>query len=107
MTSMITPEQIDALVNRGVDMVQPERIVLFGSHARGDARADDSDLDLLIIESEAKDRAGEMVRLRRLIRPLGIPVDIRVYSKTEVEQWGKQPGTALFWALRESKVVYG
>jgi predicted nucleotidyltransferase len=103
---MITQPQIAAVVDRLAQAAQPERILLFGSHARGEAR-EESDLDLLVIETEVPDRAAEMVRLRRLLRPLRIPVDLLVYSHVDVERWGNQPGSALFWALREGKVVYG
>ena len=83
-----------------------EQIVLFGSHARGDADAG-SDLDFLVIETTVENRAREMVRLRRALRPLRIAVDVLVYSRDEVTSWGQQPGTALYWALREGRVVHG
>jgi len=102
----MTPEQISAAVKRIADAAQPEQILIFGSHARGEAR-DDSDLDLLVIETDVADRAAEMVRLRRVLRPLRIPVDLLVYSRSDVDRWGNQPGSALFWALREGKVMYG
>lgn len=89
-----------------IEAARPERIVLFGSHARGDA-GEDSDLDFLVIESHVEDRAKEMVRLRRALRPLRIPVDVLVYSSEDVARWGDQPGSALYWALREGRVVYG
>ena len=85
---------------------QAEQIVLFGSHARGDADAG-SDLDFLVIESVVENRAREMVRLRRALRSLRVPVDVLVYSRDEVNRWGNQPGTALYWALREGQVVHG
>ncbi len=85
---MITPNQIATAVEQIARATHPERILLFGSHARGD-----SDLDLLLVEKEVADRAAEMVRLR----PLRIPADILVYS---------QPGSALFCALREGRTVY-
>ncbi len=103
---MITQPQIATAVERFAQAAQPERILLFGSHAHGEA-GDESDLDLLVIETEVPDRAAEMVRLRRLLRPLRIPVDVLVYSRSKVERWGSQPGSALFWALREGEVVYG
>jgi predicted nucleotidyltransferase len=92
---MVTHEQIDAAVRLLAEAAQPARIILFDSHARGDAR-EDSDVDLLVIEPQVEDRAREMVRLRRLLRPLRIPVDILVYSADEVARWGGQPGSALF-----------
>lgn len=103
---MITQPQIAAAVEQLALAARPQRILIFGSHARGEAR-EESDLDLLVIEAEVPDRAAEMVRLRRLLRPLRIPVDILVYSRAEVERWGNQPGSALYWALRDGKVVYG
>lgn len=102
----MTPESIALAIERLVQAAKPQRIVIFGSYARGDA-AEDSDLDLLIIEHEVVDRAAEMVRLRRILRPLRIPVDLLVYSQDEVARWGDQPGTALYWALREGHQVYG
>jgi predicted nucleotidyltransferase len=103
---MVTRDKIDAAVRILAEAANPARIVLFGSHARGDA-GEDSDIDLLVIEPEVEDRTREMVRLRRLLRPLRIPVDILVYSAEEVARWGEQPGTALYWALREGRVVHG
>ena len=103
---MITREIIDRAVRILVDTAKPSRIMVFGSYARGDAR-EDSDLDLLVIEPRVEDRAREMVRLRRALRPLRIPVEILVYSADEVARWGDQPGSALYWALREGKIVHG
>ena len=102
---MVTREKIEAAVRILSEATHSARIVLFGSYARGDAGAD-SDLDFLVIEPRVEDRAREMVRLRRLLRPLRIPADVLVYSSEEVARWGDQPGTALYWALREGKDVH-
>jgi predicted nucleotidyltransferase len=83
-----------------------EQIILFGSQARGDAD-DDSDWDFLVIEPTVDNRAREMVRLRRALRPLRMAADVLVYSRAEVQHWSCQPGTALYWATKEGRVVYG
>jgi len=98
---------IDAAVQALAQAVPPSaQIWLFGSQARGDAR-DDSDLDFLVIEPEVHNRAQEMVRLRRALRPLRIAADVLVYSRDEVQCWRNEPGTALYWALKEGRVVHG
>ena len=78
-------------------------VVLFGSYARGDA-GEASDLDFLVIEPEVKARRAEMVRLRDVLRPLRIPVDILVTSRATYEKWADTPGTALYEAAREGRV---
>lgn len=103
---MVTREKIDAAVRILAEAAAPARIILFGSHGRGDA-GEDSDLDFLVIEPQVEDRAREMVRLRRLLRPLRIPADILVFSAEEVARWGDQPGSVLYWALREGTLVHG
>lgn len=80
------------------------RVILFGSHARSDARAG-SDLDFLVIEAEVSDRHTEMVRLRRALHAMRRPIDVLVYSEAEVQEWGEAPGTALYAALKEGRVI--
>src|SRR5271166_7077119 len=89
LADMVKRETIDAAVRILAEAARPARIVLFGSHARGDAR-EDTDVDLLVIEPQVEDRAREMVRLRRR-RPLRIPVDILVFFGGGVARWGEQP----------------
>lgn len=81
------------------------RILLFGSHARGDA-GPHSDLDLLVVERRPIDRHAEMVRLRRALRPLRIPVDLLVVTEQEIADWGHLPGTALYPALKEGRILH-
>jgi len=102
---MITKEKIDQATRILVEAARPEKIILFGSYARGTA-GDGSDVDFLVIKAEAGDRMQEMVRLRRALRPLRIPVDILVYSRDEIADWGHLPGTVIYWALKEGIVVH-
>ncbi len=98
-------ETIDLAVRRIVDVAHPLKIILFGSQVQGNTNSD-SDMDLLVIEREVVSKAKEMVRLRDAVGAIGTPVDILVYSENDVAEWGNLPGTALYWALKEGKVVY-
>jgi predicted nucleotidyltransferase len=87
------------------EAAKPAQVILFGSYARGDAR-EDSDVDFLVIESEPHDKFNEMVRLRQVLRPLKIPVDVLVYSSAEIAMHQNSCTSAVYWALREGKVLY-
>jgi predicted nucleotidyltransferase len=76
------------------------RIVLFGSHARGEAD-DGSDLDLLVIEPSVEDPAAESVRLHRTLRDLGVPADVVVIDEALARRRARVSGTTVERALRE------
>jgi predicted nucleotidyltransferase len=82
----------------------PVRVILFGSHARGEA-GPRSDLDFVVIEPRVASRHAEMVRLRRALRGLRLPIDVLVYSDAQVAEWGDVPGTVLHAALSEGRVL--
>jgi predicted nucleotidyltransferase len=82
----------------------PAKVILFGSHARGDADRG-SDFDFLVIESEVADRAAEAVKLRRALGDFGAPVDVIVMDQALVERRAKVRGTMVDRALREGRVV--
>ena len=92
-----------------VDEADPERVILFGSRARGDAGAD-SDVDLIVVESapfgEDRDRHVEETRLWRALASFHVPKDLLVYSRDEVEYWRDSLNNVLARALREGRVLY-
>ena len=81
------------------------KVILFGSRARGEARAD-SDADFLVVEPEVKDPFDESDRLAALLAPLEIAFDVLVTSSEEFEYWRDTPNTVYGRATREGK-VYG
>ena len=92
-----------------VEVVDPEQVILFGSHARG-AAGTDSDIDLVVIEAEpfgpGRDRGAEETRLWRALAKFHVPKDILVYSREEVDYWRNSLKHVLARALREGKVLY-
>ncbi|MBI4965162.1 MAG: nucleotidyltransferase domain-containing protein [Desulfomonile tiedjei] len=103
-------EEITAnMVREIVKAVNPEKIVLFGSRARGDFH-EGSDIDLLIVESEPfgekRSRRKEMARLWKILAGFPISKDLLVYSRDEVEYWRDSLNNVVAKALREGKVLY-
>jgi uncharacterized protein len=80
------------------------RVVLFGSRARGDDSAC-ADVDVLVIEPSVDDPIRESVRLRRLLRGLGVPIDVIVVAQREADRRSAVRGTVVERALREGRVL--
>jgi predicted nucleotidyltransferase len=99
----------ESTVLKAVDMLRAAApgatIILFGSHARGEA-GPDSDVDFLVVEPEVTARREEMVRLLDVLRPLRIPVDVVVASVEVFEKWSDTPGTVYYEAKQEGKVLH-
>ncbi|MBT3309517.1 MAG: nucleotidyltransferase domain-containing protein [Gammaproteobacteria bacterium] len=102
-------ETLQKLTDTIVGTVHPEQVILFGSHARGE-QGKDSDVDLLIVESEAFDenrsRKQEIIKIYRQLRWVRFPVDVLVYSKAEFDYWKQQRNHVIAQAAREGQVLY-
>jgi predicted nucleotidyltransferase len=103
--SKISKRTLDLIVKRLVKAAQPTKIIMFGSHARGDAD-EGSDLDLLVVKREVANQVEEMVRLRHAIGKVGLGIDVLVYTPEAVEVKKDWSSTAVYWAVREGKVLY-
>ncbi len=102
---MISRDQINKAVSLIVEAVSPRRIILFGSYARGEQK-EYSDLDFLVLEKKVVNRHAEMVRLLRVLEPYEIPADVIVVSEEFYDNNKDTPGTVLFEAALEGKVVH-
>ena len=103
---MISNKIINEAVRRIVDKFHPERIILFGSYARGTAD-DKSDIDLLVICPLTKKRIKLMCEMDKALEGLRLPRDIVVISPKEFGLEKKIPGTIARYAWTEGKSLYG
>jgi len=95
---------IQAAARRITAAAPGARVILFGSHARGEAR-DDSDLDLLVVEPVVADAAREAVRLRRVLLGLKLFVDVVVVSEVDAQRLRDVPTSVVGVALSEGRVL--
>jgi predicted nucleotidyltransferase len=77
--------QINLMVERIATRFDPERIILFGSHARGDARPD-SDVDLMVVMDVVGSKREKQVELLQALHDIRIPKDIIVVTPDELER---------------------
>ena len=98
-------ETLKRLTELLIEAAKPKRIIMFGSQACGEA-GEASDLDVMVVEEGVLDRAGEMVRLNRLLRSLDIPVDLLVVSAEKFNYWCDTPGNVYFEAATDGEVLY-
>lgn len=84
---------------------KPQRIILFGSQARGEATRH-SDVDLLVIGPYTRGRLDWMMKMDASLKGLDISKDIVVLSPREYEEDKEIPGTVARAASKEGKVLY-
>lgn len=97
--------QIRAMVRRIVDRFGPEQVILFGSHARGQA-GPDSDVDLLVVMEVEGSKRLQRLQIRMALHDFRVAKDILLASPREFA-WRKDAlGTMEQPAFQEGKVLY-
>ena len=106
-TEKITPALIQYIVRKIVQEIQPQKIILFGSYARGDYGGD-SDLDLFIMVEDGKE-SSRLIRRRidGLLWGRRFPIDLIVRNKQEIE-WNFKAKNSFYvhHIFEEGKVLY-
>ncbi len=103
---MLTPAIIQQIGDRIADRFQPEKIILFGSYARGEAHPH-SDLDFLVVVETLPPRGQRSAPiLKMLAETYTEPIDIIVRSAQTLKQWEHIPGSFAHQVLTEGILLY-
>ncbi len=103
---MLDPAQLSRAAERLASAAtRPATVTVFGSCARGDA-SESSDLDLVVIEPELPDKAGEYLRLKAALGRVGVGVDLLLFARPDFDRRSQVPGTLPYRAKREGKVLH-
>ncbi len=102
----VTPEKVDAVVKRLVEVGRPRKIFLFGSYVRGQTHRH-SDLDLLVVAGDKiENTRKESVRLRSAVEDILMSMDIVVVRESVFEALKDKIGLIYREAVRHGRLVY-
>ncbi|MBU0600558.1 nucleotidyltransferase domain-containing protein [bacterium] len=102
----ITPEKVQTIIQKIIELSQPRKIILFGSYIRGNSHLN-SDLDILIVtKDEMESPRKESVRIRHALKGTHISMDILVISESKLKELANVPYLIYKEAIRHGKVIY-
>ena len=102
----VDEEFLEEVIKRIVSAVDPERIILFGSHAYGKPKKG-SDLDLLVVVKESSlPRYKRSIPIYKALAGILVPKDVVVYTEKEIEEWNNVPLAFITTITRKGKVIY-
>ncbi|MDD4760666.1 MAG: nucleotidyltransferase domain-containing protein [Bacteroidaceae bacterium] len=88
---MISDHIVQSMAEKIINAFSPEKIIVFGSWARNEVTKG-SDIDFLVITSYEGSKRDIQVAMRRKLKGFGIPKDVIVASKEEIDQKKDLPG---------------
>ena len=100
----LDPKVLDEIVQRIVDVAKPQRIILFGSAARGEM-GPHSDVDLLVVK-DGERSLDVMKEIYMNLDGVGVAVDALVATSDRVERYRDSHALVFKSALREGRVIY-
>jgi len=104
-----TLAESEAALQQAVDRLarrfHPEKIILFGSRARGQG-GPDSDADLLIVMPVNGSKRQQAVQMDLALEGIPIPIDLVVVTPEEVQKYRDAVGTIIHEAVQDGKVLY-
>jgi predicted nucleotidyltransferase len=96
---------LSEIVRRIVEAVDPDRLILFGSRARGD-HGPDSDFDLLLVKESSQPKYRRAVPAHRSLTGIDASVDIVWRTPAEVAEWSAVRSHVIGTAMEEGILLY-
>jgi predicted nucleotidyltransferase len=103
--SQVSQEVLDQIIQRIVEVAQPEQIILFGSAVRQEM-GPHSDVDLLVVKSGEFDQSRLLGDIYMNLHGVGQAVDVILVTPEQVEQYCNTHCLIIAPALREGKEIY-
>lgn len=100
---MLSPEEIDIIIDKVKETAKPDKIYLFGSYALGKA-TEQSDLDLLVIDNSSRNKNTLALKISKSLFPRNFGLDLVITSAKELKEKNK----LTFWReiTTRGKIVY-
>jgi predicted nucleotidyltransferase len=105
MSGLLSTREIDTIVARILSVTDPDRILMFGSYAKGRATFS-SDLDLLIAMPTTVTALPRCSDLMPYLGDSVIPIDLHIVTTEALDQYGRERHHFLHSVLRSGKVLY-
>lgn len=102
---MMDEKKIEAVKEKIVRDVSPDKIILFGSYATGEA-TQESDLDLVVIWESSINQHQRNMKIRRLFPGRDFSLDVFVFTPEEEKKYRNIKGTILYTAFTKGKILY-
>ncbi len=102
---LITEKKLNEIIDKISSNYNPEKIILFGSYAKGNP-GEASDIDLFIIKDSILPRYKRGLEVRRLLYGSMIPIDLLVYTPKEIELQKDKKYSFVYEVLNTGRVVY-
>lgn len=101
---MLTQNEIDNLIQRIVARIQPQKVMIFGSYAKGTATIK-SDLDIFVVKETELPMANRADDLAPMLSHSLIPVEVHIYTPEEVEEYSGEPFSFVSCILKSGECL--
>jgi predicted nucleotidyltransferase len=102
---MIKTMDLAAIIHRIANHLDPEKIILFGSYARGDA-TEQSDVDLMVVARTNLPQRDRFRSIRRLLADFPAAFDVYLKTPEEFQRWQSVVNHVVYYADKYGKIVY-